>query len=140
VTPMSLSTAPIPSAPSARVNVGPRDLVSLVCAASGGVHAALTPEHWGQRTALGVAFAGSAAALLLAALLLRRPRDDWRPVAWAALVLATTALAYLLSRTTGISPLINEPEQFDSLGLFTTAAEVSALLSCPLLLIRKDVS
>jgi hypothetical protein len=137
---MSLSTAPILSASSARVNVGPRYLISLVCAASGGVHAALTPQHWGDRPALGVAFAGSAAALLLAAVLLRRPCDDCRPLAWAALVLAMTALAYLFSRTTGIAPLISAPEQFDSLGLLTTAAEAGALLSCLLLLIRKDIS
>jgi hypothetical protein len=41
-------------------------------------------------------------------------------------VLLGTALAYLLSRTTGIPLLIDRPEEPDALGLVTTVAEVVA--------------
>jgi hypothetical protein len=115
---MSLSTAPILTAPRTPVNVVLRDFGALVCAGGAGVHAALVPEHLKESVPLGAGFAGFAAAVLTAA-----------------------AIAYLLSRTSGIPLLITEPEQFDPLGLLTTTAELAGALSyCPPLITRKDQS
>jgi len=100
-----------------------RTLVALVCAASAGIHAALVPEHYQEGgLRLGGAFALSALLLGVAAVLVSRGTRTALPV----VVLLGTALAYLLSRTTGIPLLIDEPEEPDVLGLVTTVAEVVA--------------
>jgi len=110
-----------------RVNVlvqtGASTFVALVCAGGAGVHAALVPEHYEEGgIRLGGAFAVSAVLLGICALLSSRSTGRALPV----VVLLGTALAYLLSRTTGIPLLIDEPEEPDVLGLVTTVAEVVA--------------
>lgn len=97
--------------------------VAVVCAASAGVHAALVPEHYHEGgLVLGGAFALDAVLLGIGALATSRRSGRALPV----VVLLGTAFAYLLSRTTGIPFLIDEPEAPDALGLVTTVAEVVA--------------
>jgi hypothetical protein len=105
------------------VQTGARAFVALVCAASAGIHAALVPEHYQEGgLRLGGAFALSALLLGVSAVLVARSTMTALPV----VVLLGTALAYLLSRTSGIPLLIDEPEALDALGLVTTVAEVVA--------------
>lgn len=101
-----------------------RALVALTCAASAGVHAALVPGHYVEGGALlGGAFL--LAALLLAGAGLLASGGRTAP---AATVLAGTALAWLLSRTTGIPGLLDR-EPPDPLGVATTVVEVVAALA-----------
>lgn len=114
-----------------------RLLVASTCAASAGVHAALTADHLRESVVLGVAFALSAGALTAAALAVRDPRfDRWAPLAGGC-VLALTAVAYALSRTTGIPLLVPDPEPVDPLGMTTFAAELCAALAATSLIPRK---
>jgi GAF domain-containing protein len=115
----------IVTASGTRVNATIRALVATTCAASAGIHAALVPEHYHEAgLSLAAAFAASALALALCALLARRPGRDAHRL--TAAVLLTVAAAYLLSRTTGIPLLVPEPERFEALGVLTTVAEVVA--------------
>ncbi len=135
---MTLSTIGSLHLAPARVNVALRYVVVFVCATSAGVHAALVPQHLGESRALGLTFALSAGALALSALVVRNPRhDSWAPMTAGAL-LGLTALAYALSRSTGIPWLIPDPEHLDVLGLATSAAEVVAALAATLLITRKE--
>lgn len=111
----------------------PRIAVSTICAASAGVHAALVPHHLDESIPLGVAFIGSAVALVLVALVVRSPRHDrWGPT------LGATAAAYVLSRTVGLPLLIDTPEPVAPLGVLTAAAEAVGVWACLPLLNRKD--
>jgi hypothetical protein len=116
---------------------GPRYLLTGVCAASAGVHAGIVPEHLveaGPR--LAAAFAGAAVLLLLAAVAASRPRfDSWAP-AGAAALLTATAVAYLLSRTTGLPGLIVEPEAVDPVGLVASVGELLGAVAGILLYIN----
>jgi hypothetical protein len=128
----SLHLAPV------RVNVALRFTVVSLCAASAGVHVALVPEHLRESLALGLAFALSAGALAATSLVVRNPRhDSWAPLT-AGAVLFLTAMAYALSRSTGIPWLIPHAEHLDVLGLATSAAEVVAALAATLLITRKE--
>lgn len=101
------------------------------------MHAVLTPPHLGESLSLGLAFAIATVALTAAALVVRDPRfDSWAPPASACL-LAGTALAYALSRTTGIPGLVPQPEPLDALGLATLVAELTAALAAIPLTPRK---
>ena len=116
-----------------------RYVVTAVCAASAGVHAALIGPHLAEGLPIGLGFAVATAVLALAALAVRQPRHDpWAPgVAAAALCLI--AIAYVLSRSSGIPLLIGHAEELDPLGIATTSAEiVGAVASAALLLPRKD--
>lgn len=124
-----------------QVNVALRYLAAAVCAASAGVHAALVPEHVHEGgIRLGGAFAVSAVLLAAASLVVRRPRRDPWALRAAVAVLLGVALAYLLSRTTGIPLLITTPEDTDPLGAVTSAAEVVGALACTVLIARKDIA
>lgn len=138
---MTLSSRTIVALPGVAVNNGLRDIVVLVCAASAGVHAALVPEHLAEGgPLLGGAFAASALALAVVAVLARRPgREHWA-VSIAVAVLAANVLAYVLSRTTGLPVLIPEPEEVDLLGVVTTIAEAVGVVSGVLLITRKEQS
>lgn len=114
-----------------------RLLVVSACAASAGVHAALTPDHLRESLALGVAFALSAGALVGASLTVRHPEfDSWAPLA-AGSVLAATSIAYVASRASGIPWLVTHPEPLDALGLATTATELVAVLAATTLIPRR---
>lgn len=114
-----------------------RLFVVCVCAASAGVHAALTADHLHESTALGVAFALSAGALAAAGVIVRDPGlDSWAPRA-AGSVLALIAIAYVASRTGGIPWLVPHPESPGALGLAATASELAAALAATSLIPRK---
>ncbi len=123
----------------AQVDTGLRYCVTAVCAGSAGVHAALVQSHRVEGGPLpGSAFAAAAAALALAALVVRQPRhDSWAPAASAA-VLCLIAVSYVLSRTTGLPLLTGQAEQLDPLGTATTAAELIGAVSGAVLMSRKD--
>lgn len=111
-------------------DVGPRYLLTVVCAASAGVHAGIVPEHLNEAgPRLATTFAGTAVLLLVVAIFAGRPRyDAWAPAA-AAVLLVVIALAYLLSRTTGVPGLIAQPEAVDPIGLITSVGELLGALA-----------
>jgi hypothetical protein len=139
---MDLPLTPILTVRSTQVNVGIRHAIVVVCAASAGVHAALVPDHLregGPR--LGGAFVLSAVLAALAAVALRRPQQA--AVAKATylatgLMLLGTAVAYVLSRTSGLPFLIPDPEELDPIGAVITAAEVLGGLASLFLITRKE--
>jgi hypothetical protein len=112
---------------------------ALVCAASAGVHASLVLPHSHESVALAVAFAVSAVAMAVAAVGLALAA---RPVVMAtvALLLAGTAAAYALSRTTGIPALMAHPEPLDASGTVVSCFELAAALALVRPLIRKSPS
>lgn len=137
---MTLSTALILRIAPVSGKTAVRHVVALVAAASAGVHAGLVPEHIREGGArLGGAFALSAALLALVAVLVGARGASPRIWALAVTVLSGVAVAYLLSRTSGIPFLLAEPEQPDRLGVITTGAEVvAALAAAPLAVYRKE--
>ena len=116
-----------------------RYVVTAVCAASAGVHAALIGPHLAEGLPIGLGFAAATATLALAAIAVRQPRrDPWAP-GLAAAVLCLIAIAYVLSRSSGIPLLIGHAEELDPFGIASTSAElVGAVASVALLLPRKD--
>ena len=135
---MTLSTTRSLHLAPVRVNAALRVVVVSICAGSAGVHVALVPSHLHESLTLGLAFALSAGTLAAASLLVRSPRhDSWAPIA-AVAVLSLTAMAYALSRSTGIPWLIPHTEHLDPIGLATSAAEVAAALAATLLITRKE--
>jgi hypothetical protein len=135
---MSLAIPKIVPAPLASVNDAAAALVAVVCAGSAGVHAALVPEHLHESLLLGCAFALDALLLALVAGVLGDPRVAGRAALPAAGVLALTATAYVLSRTTGLPVLIPEAEPVDGLGMLTTLGELVAVGACLLLTLRRE--
>lgn len=111
-------------------DTGPRYVLTVVCAASAGIHAGIVPEHLTEAgPLLATTFAATAVLLLLFAGLTSRPRHDaWAPASAAAL-LTLIALTYLLSRTTGLPGLITDPEAVDPIGLITSAGELLGALA-----------
>jgi hypothetical protein len=103
-----------------------RDLLIVVCAVSGGIHAALVPGHLEEGAAAGTAFAASAALLAVLAAALTRTSGPVA-VATATAVLAGLIAAYALAVTVGLPGLHPEPEPVDGLALFTKAVEAIGL-------------
>ncbi|MGE5291853.1 MAG: hypothetical protein ACM3ML_32595 [Micromonosporaceae bacterium] len=134
-----LSPAPSLAGGRATVNIGLRYLVTVVCAGSAGVHAALVQPHLRESgVPLAAAFAAAALALALMAVAVRRPQhDSWAP-ACASALLGVLAGAYDRSRSSGIPLLIGQPEQLDPLGALATAAELTGAFAGALLISRKD--
>jgi hypothetical protein len=120
------STVPV-SRPSVKAVL--RGVAATVCAGSAGVHAALVPEHLHESVPLGLSF-GAAAVLLGVAAAVTGLRNDLRLVAPVAALLIGTAVAYLLSRTTGLPGLVDHPEPVDALGSATSFLEVAAACAC----------
>jgi hypothetical protein len=105
-----------------------RDLVALSCAVSAGIHAALTPHHYAEAPAGGIAFGLSAAALAVLAIALTR-RPEPLLLNCAIVLLAGLIGGYALAVTTSIPGLIAGPEQVDALGLTTKSVEVFGILA-----------
>ena len=125
---------------SGRLTTALRYVVTVVCAASAGIHAALVQPHVEEAGPLvgAAAFAVASLALAVAALTVRQPRHDaWAPIA-AAVVLDLIAVGYLLSRTTSIPLLITDREELDPLGVFTTGAELIGALAAAVLIRMKE--
>jgi energy-converting hydrogenase Eha subunit A len=116
-----------------------RDVVILACAISAGIHAALTPEHAAEGTAMGVGFASSAAALAALALVLTADADALAVTAAAGLF-ATLIAGYFLAVTTGLPVLHPNREPVDDLALFTKGVEAAGLFAAADLLRRGHAS
>lgn len=133
------TATPIVTVASTAVNDTARLVLVSVCAVSAGIHAALVPEHLHEGgPLLGGAFALSALALVVVAVLARRAvRDPW--AVWLAIgALAANVVAYVLSRTTGLPVLIPDPEEVDLLGVATTLAEVVGIAAGVALITWKE--
>jgi peptidoglycan/LPS O-acetylase OafA/YrhL len=126
---------PILTERSGRPATALRYVVTVVCAASAGVHAALVQPHVEEAgPLLGAAFAAASLALAVTAVAVRQPSHDaWAPAA-AAIVLGLLAISYLLSRTTGLPLLITDREELDPLGVLTTGAEFIGALAAAVLI------
>jgi len=108
--------------------------VILACAASGGIHGALTRAHFDEGTGAGVGFLVSTALLagLAAAMLLRPPSRI--AVALAAAVLTGLLVAYGLAVTAGVPLLPPETEHVESLAVATKLVELAGLLAAAFVL------
>lgn len=138
---LRLSAPPIVAERSGRLATILRYAVTIVCAASAGIHAALVQPHVEEAgLLLGAAFAAASVALAVAALAVRQPRHDaWAPVT-AGVVLCVIAVSYLLSRTTGLPLLITDHEELDPLGVLTTGAELLGALAAVVLIRQKETA
>lgn len=113
-----------------------RAAVVAACASSAGIHAALTPGHFGEGTGAGLGFLG--ATILLAALtvaLTLRP-SSLAPLAGVAVVLAGLLGVYGFATTTGLPGVHAASEPIDGLALATKAIEATGLLATAHLLCR----
>ena len=122
---MALTTTP--TVAPLRVDVRRTNLAALVCAVSAGTHAALVVPHLHESLPLAVGFALAAAALAVAALAQAVTPSGPVTKAVAALLL-TLALAYVLSRTTGLPGLVDRPESWDPVGVPLALTEAAAAL------------
>jgi hypothetical protein len=104
-----------------------RDGVIVACAASAGIHAAVAPEHFAERTAAGVGFLASAVLLAVLAVAMTRRPSSLLAVALAGATLAGLLAAYALAITSGVPVLHPEPEPVDGLALTTKAIEALGL-------------
>ena len=138
---LRLSAPPTVAERSARLTTILRYVVTIVCAASAGVHAALVRPHVDEAgLPLGAAFAAASVALAVAALAVRLPRHDaWAPVT-AGVVLCVIAASYLLSRIAGLPLLITDREELDPLGVLITGAELVGALAAVVLIRRKETA
>ena len=103
------------------------DVVSLSCAISAGIHAALVPDHLEEGAGAGIGFVVAAVVLgVLAVLLTRKPSK--LAFGAAATVLAGLIASYALASTTGFPILHPEAEAVDGLALFTKAVEAVGLV------------
>jgi hypothetical protein len=113
-----------------------RDLVIVVCAVSAGIHAALTPEHFGEGAGAGLGFLVS--AVLLAGLVVALTRGAGLPaIVWTVLTLTGLIVAYVLAITSGVPVLHPEPEPVDGLALGTKAIEAVGLVAAAHLLLQR---
>jgi hypothetical protein len=114
-----------------------RDVLILVCAISAGIHAALTPAHFGEGAGAGFGFLAATIALAgLAVWVTARPASQQAPAVAATLVLGLLA-GYALAVTSGLPILHPEPEPVDGLALATKAIEAIGLLAASSLLWRR---
>ena len=107
-----------------------RDLVIVACAVSGGIHAALAPQHFREGIGSGGGFVAAALLLgVLAAALTLRPHDTGALTA-TAVVLAGVIVSYVLATTVGVPALHTEVEPVTGFALATKAVEAGGLLVC----------
>jgi len=106
---------------------GRRNAVSLACAISAGVHAALAPDHFRETTGAGVGFLASAVLLAVLAVALTRRSSDAAYAATAA-VFAGLIGSYVLAVTTGIPVLHPDVDPVEGLAVATKAVEAVGLV------------
>jgi hypothetical protein len=119
---MAAPTA-VSSSTDATVDRDLADASAVACAAAAGVHAALVLPHAHESGRLAAAFVLATLALGIASLALATAPGPEVYAASAAVLLAV-ALAYLLSRTTGLPGLAHD-EPFDVLGVATSSVEAA---------------
>ena len=101
-----------------------RDVLTVTIAVSIGVHAALAPEHWRERPALGIGFALAAATLAATAVWVQASASETSVFAALLLLAGLTAL-YLVSRTRGL-PLTRR-EEWDVVGIATQVVQLTGI-------------
>ena len=117
-----------------------RDLVILACAISAGIHGALAPSHFDERTGAGVGFVASTVLLAGVAVALTVRPVGRPPLAGAALVLFGLLVSYVLATTTGFPVLHPEPERVDGLALATKAIETVGLVAALTMIRHRPVA
>jgi len=105
------------------------NVVALTCAASAGVHAALTPEHLGEEPLLGIGFAVAAVCLLTSALAFARDEVPAVAAPATSLLLVAVMAAYVISRTVGLPLPDAEVEPLDVVGVATQVIQASGLVA-----------
>ena len=106
-----------------------RDVLIVACAVSAGVHAALTPEHFGEGAGAGGGFLAATILAGALAVVLTRTPESTAAIAAAALVLAGLIFTYVLAVTTGVPVLHPEVEAVDGLALATKAFEAVGIVA-----------
>jgi hypothetical protein len=105
------------------------EVVILSCAASAGIHGALTPVHFDEGAGAGGGFLVATVLLAaLAAAMLVRP-ESRTAVALAGAVLAGVIASYGLAVTSGVPVLHPEQEPVDGLAVATKLVEAAGLLA-----------
>jgi hypothetical protein len=113
-----------------------RDLLIVVCAISGGIHAALAPEHFGEATGAGAGFVAAALLLAVLAVALTGRAENGAILGAAALTLTGLIVGYALAVSTGVPLLHPEVEPLETLALITKAVEATGLVAALWLLPR----
>src|SRR5215213_3469350 len=104
------------------------NVVVLACAASAGVHAALTPHHLEESAWLGAGFAVAAVALFAGALRFTADEVSATEAVAVALLLVALIAAYAVSRSAGLPPS-GEVEPVDVVGMATQAIQAGGLVA-----------
>lgn len=112
-----------------------RDLVVVACAVSAGIHAALTPAHFGESVAAGVGFLGAAGLLGGLAVAVSRHLDSVA-LAVTAMTLAGLIASYGLAITSGLPILHPNSEPVDGVAVATKLVEAVGLTAALHLLWR----
>ena len=116
------------------VDAGARNALTVCCAASAGVHAALVPEHLGENTILGTGFALAAVCLFASTLAFAGTRAPSSAAAPAtALLLVALISAYAISRAAGLPLIGAEVEEVDAVGLTTQVLQAAGLAAALIL-------
>jgi hypothetical protein len=105
-----------------------RDVLIVTCAISAGIHAALAPEHFEERSTAGIGFVLSAALLAVVAVALTLRPADVHQVTAAAALMAGLLASYAFATTTGVPVLHPDVEPIDGLALGTKVVESVGLL------------
>jgi hypothetical protein len=116
-----------------------RNIAISACGISAGIHAALTPDHFGESTGAGLGFFLATVALAGLAVALTRSASP-PALALAVATLAGLIVAYALALTSGVPLLHPEPEPVDALALATKAIEAVGLVAAALLLLQGRAS
>jgi drug/metabolite transporter (DMT)-like permease len=103
--------------------------VAVACAASAGVHVALTPHHLEEDPLLGIGFAVAAVCLFAGALAFTRDEVPWIAAPAVAVLLAALMTAYAISRSVGLPLPGAEVEPLDVVGIATQAIQSAGLLA-----------
>jgi hypothetical protein len=113
-----------------------RDAVIVACAISAGIHAALTPDHFGEGAGAGLGFLAATVLLTILVVALTRQPSAAALVGTVG-VLAGLITSYAVAITSGLPLLHPGPEPVDGLAVFTKAIEALGLLAASHLLWRE---
>ena len=116
------------------------DLVVLACAVSAGIHGALAPAHFEERTGAGAGFVAAAVLLTLLAVELTRRPGSRSALVFAVAVFVGLLASYGLAVTVGVPLLHPEAEPVEGVALATKAIEVAGLVAASSLLLRPGVA
>jgi hypothetical protein len=106
-----------------------RDIVSVTCAISAGIHGALVHDHFADSAHAGLGFLAAVVLLAGLVLVLTREQPSAVALALASAVLVGLLASYALAATTGVPLFHPEPEPVDGLALATKAIEAVGLVT-----------